>query len=226
MKPLHLLLFATAVGLGAFFPTPASAHLVNTNVGEFYAGMLHPLTSAEHLLPTLALALLAIQCGTHAARTTLFVFPMALLAGTLAGAGCLPSPSSMLRTGCARGIGRAARPGRPPQRYPAGGGRGAGAADRLDPRVPQWHGHGRLAGGCPVHSWGGAHGAHRRGTGRVLGPGGLLALRPHAPNTGRGRLRGGWHGAAEPAPDRRRAPRCPGGQAAGAGGSAGHAPGG
>jgi ABC-type nickel/cobalt efflux system permease component RcnA len=46
---------------------------------------MHPLTSAEHLLPTLALALLAIQCGKRAARTTLLAFPLALLAGTLAG---------------------------------------------------------------------------------------------------------------------------------------------
>jgi hydrogenase/urease accessory protein HupE len=36
-------------------PAPAFAHLVNTDVGEFYAGMLHPLTSIEHLLPTVAL---------------------------------------------------------------------------------------------------------------------------------------------------------------------------
>src|SRR5262245_40147371 len=89
MNAWRLLLLAIAVGLGGFFPTPASAHLVNTNVGEFYAGMLYPLTSAEHLLPTLALAVLAIQRGKHAARTTLFAFPLALLAGTLAG-GCLP----------------------------------------------------------------------------------------------------------------------------------------
>jgi nickel/cobalt exporter len=54
-------------------------------MGEFYAGMMHPLTSAEHLLPTLALALLAIQCGKPAARATLLAFPMALLVGTLAG---------------------------------------------------------------------------------------------------------------------------------------------
>ena len=85
MKPWRLLPCATAVGLGVFLPMPASAHLVNTKVGEFYAGMLHPLTSAEHLLPTPALAVWAMQCGTHAARTTLFAFPMALLAGTLAG---------------------------------------------------------------------------------------------------------------------------------------------
>ena len=49
-------------------PHPALAHLVNTQVGEFYAGMMHPLTSAEHLLPTLALALLASQMGKQAAR--------------------------------------------------------------------------------------------------------------------------------------------------------------
>jgi hypothetical protein len=47
--------------------------------------MMHPLTSSEHLLPILALALMAGQCGKHAARTTLFAFPAALLAGTLAG---------------------------------------------------------------------------------------------------------------------------------------------
>jgi urease accessory protein len=61
MKSLRLLPFATAVALAVRLPTWASAHLVNTNVGEFYVGMGHPLTSAEHLLPTLALALLAIQ---------------------------------------------------------------------------------------------------------------------------------------------------------------------
>ena len=90
MTPWRLLPFATAIGIGGFFPTLASAHLVNTNVGEFYTGMLHPLTSAEHLLPTLALAVLAIQCGKQAARTTLFAFPLALLAGTLAGSQLIP----------------------------------------------------------------------------------------------------------------------------------------
>ena len=85
MKPLRLLPFSTAVAFGVLLPARASAHLVNTDVGEFYAGMMHPLTSAEHLLPTLALALLASQCGKAAARATLLAFPMALLVGTLAG---------------------------------------------------------------------------------------------------------------------------------------------
>jgi hydrogenase/urease accessory protein HupE len=87
---LHLHPFTAAVALAALFPTEASAHLVNTDVGEFYAGMLHPLTSAEHLLPTLALALLAIQCGKPAARASLLAFPIALLVGTLAGSRLLP----------------------------------------------------------------------------------------------------------------------------------------
>jgi nickel/cobalt transporter (NicO) family protein len=85
MKPWCLLPFSTAVALSTLLPARASAHLVNTDVGEFYAGMMHPLTSAEHLLPTLALALLANQCGKPAARAALFAFPIALLVGTLAG---------------------------------------------------------------------------------------------------------------------------------------------
>jgi hydrogenase/urease accessory protein HupE len=36
-------------------PTPAFAHLVNTKVGEFYAGIRHPLTAVGHLFPSRAL---------------------------------------------------------------------------------------------------------------------------------------------------------------------------
>jgi len=89
-------LFA-AVGLAFTFlgATPASAHLVNTNVGEFYAGMMHPLTGADHFLLALALALLASQCGKRAARVALLVFPLALLAGAAAGSR-LPALSFLL----------------------------------------------------------------------------------------------------------------------------------
>jgi ABC-type nickel/cobalt efflux system permease component RcnA/hydrogenase/urease accessory protein HupE len=71
--------------LALFLPTTVHAHLVNTDVGEFYGGMMHPVTSAEHLLPILVLALLGGQCGKQAARATLFAFPAALLAGTVIG---------------------------------------------------------------------------------------------------------------------------------------------
>jgi hydrogenase/urease accessory protein HupE len=96
MKPWRLLPFSTAVALGALLPARASAHMVNTDVGEFYAGMMHPLTSAEHLLPILALALLASQCDKPVARATLLAFPMALLVGTLAGSRLPPFAFSHL----------------------------------------------------------------------------------------------------------------------------------
>lgn len=69
-------------------PDPALAHLVNTDVGVFYAGMMHPLTSAEHLLPTLALALLASQLGKQAARGVVFLFPVTLAVGISIGYCC------------------------------------------------------------------------------------------------------------------------------------------
>ena len=90
MKRLNRLVYTLLAASGVFIPASAWAHLVNTNVGEFYAGMMHPVTSSEHLLPTLALALLAGQCGKHTARVTLFAFPAALLVGTWAGS-LLPS---------------------------------------------------------------------------------------------------------------------------------------
>jgi ABC-type nickel/cobalt efflux system permease component RcnA/hydrogenase/urease accessory protein HupE len=77
------LLFAFLMML--FPPGNAFAHLVNQDVGEFYAGMLHPLTSAEHLLPAVALALLAGWCGIQVARWTVVVFPLALIVGTWIG---------------------------------------------------------------------------------------------------------------------------------------------
>lgn len=85
MKTVSRVLSALLGMLAVFLPTTVHAHLVNTDVGEFYAGMMHPVTSSEHLLPILTLALLGGQCGKRAARTTLFAFPAALLAGTLIG---------------------------------------------------------------------------------------------------------------------------------------------
>ena len=80
--------------------SPAAAHMVSPDVGDFYAGMLHPLTSAEHLLPMLALAVLVGQCGRRAVRATLPVFPAMLAAGVLAGAR-LPAPVTAFVAGAA-----------------------------------------------------------------------------------------------------------------------------
>jgi ABC-type nickel/cobalt efflux system permease component RcnA/hydrogenase/urease accessory protein HupE len=85
IKSLLFVPFSTAASIAVLTTTPASAHLVNTEVGEFYAGMIHPLTSAEHLLPTIVVALIASQWRKRAARYTLLAFPLAVLVGALAG---------------------------------------------------------------------------------------------------------------------------------------------
>ncbi len=65
-------------------PTIAEAHLVDTRLGDFYAGALHPLTDLEQILPWIALAALAAFQGAERARWIVLVFPLALLAGGLA----------------------------------------------------------------------------------------------------------------------------------------------
>ena len=77
--------------LAGLVPSVCHAHLVNTDVGEFYAGMLHPLTSVEHLLPLFALSLLASQCSRRGARWSVLVFPVVLMTGILVGSRLGPS---------------------------------------------------------------------------------------------------------------------------------------
>ncbi|MDF2998478.1 MAG: hypothetical protein K0R27_4115 [Xanthobacteraceae bacterium] len=85
-----------ALGLPAVFsiagmPTAAHAHLVDTRLGDFYGGALHPLTDLQQILPWIALAALAAFQGPRRARWVVLVFPLALLAGGCASL-VLPSP--------------------------------------------------------------------------------------------------------------------------------------
>ena len=61
--------------------TSAEAHLVNTDLGPFYGGLVHPLTALEHLLPLVALGLLAGQQGSATARRVLLALPLGLAGG-------------------------------------------------------------------------------------------------------------------------------------------------
>jgi urease accessory protein len=63
------------------FVVSAEAHAVYQGAGDFYAGMLHPLTSPEHLLPMLALGALAGQNGLKRCDFVLWAFPAAMTAG-------------------------------------------------------------------------------------------------------------------------------------------------
>jgi urease accessory protein len=66
---------------GLAWAGPAHAHALSNRFGDFYGGMLHPLTALEHALPIVALGLLAGQEGARAARWLLLAFPLALLVG-------------------------------------------------------------------------------------------------------------------------------------------------
>ena len=50
------LVFLAYLGVVLCTTTTAHAHSVNKQFGDFYGGMLHPLTALEHLLPILGLS--------------------------------------------------------------------------------------------------------------------------------------------------------------------------
>ena len=80
-------------------PSTASAHLMQSGLGPFYDGLLHPLVSPEDLLPVLALGVLAGLRGAAHARWLLVVAPLAWLAG-FALSGAVPvSPGALLAMG-------------------------------------------------------------------------------------------------------------------------------
>ena len=66
-------------------PETAHAHLVSTRFGEFYSGLLHPLTTLVHLVPWLALAMFASLQGKDFVRRTLPLFPLAVGIGVVLG---------------------------------------------------------------------------------------------------------------------------------------------
>lgn len=72
---------ATVSALLLLVPAMARAHLVSTPFGDFYGGMLHPVTALEHLLPWLGLGLLAGFQHPTRGRWMLLVFPIGLLVG-------------------------------------------------------------------------------------------------------------------------------------------------
>lgn len=75
-----------ALALLAALASPAHAHLVQTGFGDFYDGIAHVAATPADLLVVLALALLAGQRGTRAARCAVLVLPAAWFAGGILGA--------------------------------------------------------------------------------------------------------------------------------------------
>lgn len=78
--------FLAATLLLACLPEPAWAHLVSTRFGELYAGLMHPLTTLQHLVPWLGLGLLGGLLRTEASRWALLAFPLAVGTGAFVAA--------------------------------------------------------------------------------------------------------------------------------------------
>lgn len=78
--------------IGLAWPHVAYAHSLSSRFGDFYGGLLHPLSALEHALPILALGLLAGQQGARAARWLLLVFPLGLLVGAILASVAPPLP--------------------------------------------------------------------------------------------------------------------------------------
>ena len=85
-------IIVVSVSLFLTLTAAAQAHSVNKQFGDFYGGMLHPVTALEHLLPILGLGLLAGQQSASNARWVLLLFPAGLLLGAALGGNLGPSP--------------------------------------------------------------------------------------------------------------------------------------
>ena len=66
------------------FPADVFAHSLSKRFGDFYGGLLHPLTSLEFGMGFLGVALVVAQQGKQGARSTLGWFLGALCLGTVA----------------------------------------------------------------------------------------------------------------------------------------------
>jgi urease accessory protein len=85
-------IFASLASLAVLVPASAHAHLVDARFGDFYAGLIHPLSALEHVFPLVAIGLLAGQQGAKGARLVLGLFAAGLLAGVVMGHDAPASP--------------------------------------------------------------------------------------------------------------------------------------
>lgn len=67
------------------FAETADAHLVSTRFGEFYSGLLHPLTSLLHVVPWIALGLFAALHGKRISRWNIVMFTLSVAVGVVVG---------------------------------------------------------------------------------------------------------------------------------------------
>ena len=66
-------------------PLFANAHILNEKFGDFYAGVIHPLTAPEHILSMIALSLLIVQQtkSLHNSQKSLILFWSMIVVGAV-----------------------------------------------------------------------------------------------------------------------------------------------
>ena len=85
-RAITIRIFSGAVAAIVFLmPDIAAAHLVTTGMGPVYDGIGHLLLTPEDLIPVIAVALYVGLRGKAPGRRALFFFPLAWLAGGVAG---------------------------------------------------------------------------------------------------------------------------------------------
>ena len=85
-QAITIRIFSGAAAAMVFLmPEIAAAHLVTTGMGPVYDGIGHLLLTPEDLIPVIAVALYVGLRGKAPGRRALFFFPLAWLAGGVAG---------------------------------------------------------------------------------------------------------------------------------------------
>jgi urease accessory protein len=85
-QAITIRIFSGAAAAMVFLmPDIAAAHLVTTGMGSVYDGIGHLLLTPEDLIPVIAVALYVGLRGKAPGRRALFFFPLAWLAGGIAG---------------------------------------------------------------------------------------------------------------------------------------------
>lgn len=98
-----LLLVAAVMTL---YARSADAHIVSSRLGDFYAGVAHPLTGLQDVVLWTALGVLAGTQPAAQARWLIAVFPAGLVAGFLLGlAGAAANGIATVDAGCTVALG-------------------------------------------------------------------------------------------------------------------------
>lgn len=78
-----------------FFTRHVEAHAIGQRLGDFYGGLLHPILILRHVLPLIALSLVAGQHGAEVGRKSLYIFLGSISGGAIISV-LLPPISSVL----------------------------------------------------------------------------------------------------------------------------------